>query len=100
MTIFTWSEFDVNPSLVAFLFAASGFLLLLAGVCVVSVLFFAALLLIFKQNIGPINKFMANFMVWLIGTKLVCQIMLRKLKKTEIKQMFINSATAAAAGSN
>ena len=41
MTIFTWSEFDVNPSLVAFLFAASGFLLLLAGVCVVSVLFFA-----------------------------------------------------------
>ena len=42
------------------IFAASDFPLLLAGVCVVSVLFFAALMLIFKQIIGPINKFMAN----------------------------------------
>ena len=40
--------------------ASSGHTALLAGLCVVSVFLFAALMVIFKQNLGPVNDFLAN----------------------------------------
>jgi len=40
--------------------ASSGHTALLAGLCVVSVFLFAALMVIFKQNLGPVNEFLAQ----------------------------------------
>ena len=52
---------DVSPSSLApTASAAGGYSALLAGVCVVSVLLFAALLVILKQNLGPVNEFLAQ----------------------------------------
>ena len=40
--------------------ASSGHTALLAGLCVVSVFLFAALMVIFKQNLGPVTKLLAQ----------------------------------------
>ena len=40
--------------------ASSGHTALLAGLCVVSVFLFAALMVIFKQNLGPVTEFLAQ----------------------------------------
>ena len=55
------SDIDVSPSSVLPTAAAvGGHYSLLAGLCVVSVLLFVAVMVILKQNLGPVNDFLAN----------------------------------------
>ena len=55
------ADIDVSPSSVLpTAAAAGGHYSLLAGLCVVSVLLFVAVMVILKQNLGPVNDFLAN----------------------------------------
>ena len=55
------ADIDVSPSSVLpTAAAAGGHYSLLAGLCVVSVLLFVAVMVILKQNLGPVNDLLAN----------------------------------------